>query len=298
MAKRRQQLSVTVTDADLPGASGDVGAELIAALELARAAGVEVMKLRGGELGVELKPGDEPVTIADKRASDLIVAGLHARFPRDIVISEEMALEGGDLEAATSSRAWFIDPIDGTKDFIRGADGFSVMIGIVRAGRPVLGVVHQPALQRTFFATHDGGPHVQTASGVQRLTVSAVSDPAQARLVASASHRTADIDRVKQTLGIDNEQNVGSVGVKLCLIAMGVRDLYVSPAAKTKVWDTCAPEAILAGAGGRLSDLFGTPVDYKELRQPRGLVASNGHVHDEVVGKLGPLFSALRSKGP
>jgi len=70
-------------------------------------------------------------------------------------------------------------------------------------------------------------------------------------------HRTADIDRVKAELGIANELNIGSVGVKLCLIASGARDLYVNPAAKTKAWDSCAPEAILVGAGGRLSDLFG-----------------------------------------
>ena len=83
--------------------------------------------------------------------------------------------------------------------------------------------------------------------------------------------------------------------MKLCLIAIGVRDLYVNPAAKTKAWDTCAPEAILARAGGRLTDLFGAPIDYHgELRHRRGLVASNGHVHDEVVGKLAPAVRAPR----
>jgi 3'(2'), 5'-bisphosphate nucleotidase len=168
------------------------------------------------------------------------------------------------------------------------------MIGLLRGCRPVLGVVHQPAIDaphgRTFIATPDGGAHIVTSSGVQALRVSEVAAAADARLVASASHRSPDIDKVKDALGIANEQNVGSVGVKLCLIALGVRDLYVNPAAKTKVWDTCAPEAILAGAGGRLSDLFGASVDYLELRQRRGLVASNGHVHQEVVDKLGPLF--------
>lgn len=282
----------------LPGARGELGPELVAAIELARAAGIEVLRVRGGgELGVEMKPGDEPVTVADRRASELIVAGLQTRFASDTVISEERALAAGELEAATRSRAWLVDPIDGTKDFIRGSDGFSVMIGIVRGGRAVLGVVHQPAVGRTFFATPDGGAHVALPDGsVQRLATSSITTATDARLVASASHRTEDIDRVKQTLGIDNEHNVGSVGVKLCLIAMGHRDLYVNPQAKTKVWDTCAPEAILAQAGGRLTDLFGAPVDYTELGQPRGLVASNGGVHDEVIAKLAPLFGSLRNK--
>jgi 3'(2'), 5'-bisphosphate nucleotidase len=273
--------------------NGELGIELAAALELARDAGTVVMKLRGGELGVELKPGDEPVTIADKRASELIVAGLRARFPNDPVISEELPLAEATLRA---QRLWLIDPIDGTKDFIRGSDGFSVMIGLLRGGRPALGVVHQPALDRTYFATPDGGAHVVTNGTVEPLAVSTVANAAEARLVASASHRSPDIDRVKRTLGIENEQNVGSVGVKLCLIAIGVRDLYVNPQAKTKVWDTCAPEAILTRAGGRLSDLFGDPIDYSELGQRRGLVATNGHVHDEVVAKLAPLFASLRRK--
>ena len=277
----------------LPGASGELAGELVAALELARAAGVEVMKLRGGELGVEMKLGNEPVTVADKRASELIVAGLKARFPHDPIVSEEVPTTEATLAA---QRIWLVDPIDGTKDFIRGSDGFSVMIGLARGGRPVLGVVHQPALDRTFFATPDGGAHVLAADGVQPLAVSDVAVASDARLVASASHRSADIDRVKQTLGIANEQNVGSVGVKLCLIAMGVRDLYVNPATKTKVWDTCGPEAILTRAGGTLSDLFGDPIDYGELRQPRGLVASNGRVHAEVIAKLSPLFEPLRAK--
>jgi 3'(2'), 5'-bisphosphate nucleotidase len=282
------------TATELPGTLGALGAELACAIELARQAGDEVMRLRGGELGVELKTGNEPVTVADKRASEVIVSGLRARFP-DPVISEELPPAP---DALGSPRLWLVDPIDGTKDFIRGSEGFSVMIGLVHDGRPVLGVVHQPAVGRTFFATPDGGAHVATTDGVSPLRVSDISEASGVRLVASASHRSDDIDRVKATLGIDNELNIGSIGVKLCLIAMGLRDLYVNPWPKTKVWDTCGPEAILMGAGGRLTDLFGDPIDYAQLRQPRGLVASNGHIHADVVAKLSPLFEQLRGDGP
>ena len=282
------------TGSDYPGANGELGKELQAAIALAHTAGRLVMTYhRGDALNVEMKSGDEPVTVADRLASDVIVKGLQAQFS-DPVVSEELEMAEGVLLSSVAGRLWLVDPIDGTKDFIRGSDGFSVMIGLLRGGQPVLGVVHQPAIDpphgRTFFATPDGGAHVATSAGVQALRVSEVASAAGARLVASASHRSPDIDKVKTTLGIDNEQNVGSVGVKLCLIALGVRDLYVNPAAKTKVWDTCAPQAILAGAGGRLSDLQGAPIDYKELRQRRGLVASNGRVHTEVVEKLAPLF--------
>ena len=145
-----------------------------------------------------------------------------------------------------------------------------------------------------FYAT-PAGAFVTTAGETKPLAVSDVSAAADVRLVASKSHRSPQLDDVKRALAIDNELNVGSVGVKLCLIAMGVRDLYVNPAAKTKAWDTCAPEAILARAGGRLSDLFGGAIEYqRELAHHRGLVASNGRVHDEVVAKLAPLFAAQR----
>jgi 3'(2'), 5'-bisphosphate nucleotidase len=271
-------------------AAPDYADELACAIALARQAGAVVASLRSGELGVELKPGDEPVTIADRRASELIVAGLRTAFPDDAVISEELPPEPSALAQA---RIWFVDPIDGTKDFIRGGDGFSVMIGLVADARPVMGVVYQPTLDR-LFAASPAGAYVERAGTRAPLAVSDVNTAASARLVASASHRTADIDRVKHTLGIDDEQNVGSVGVKLCLIASAARDLYVNPTSKTKAWDTCAPEAILLRAGGQLTDLSGDPLDYRELRRAHGLVASNRVIHQEVIAKLAPLFPVRR----
>jgi 3'(2'), 5'-bisphosphate nucleotidase len=264
--------------------------ELARAIELARAAGAVAARMQRGELQVEMKPGDEPVTVADRQASELIVAGLAESFPRDPIISEELAPAPGALGAP---RFWLVDPIDGTKDFIRGEDGYSVMIGLVCDGKPTVGVVYQPAIDRLFYGTPAGAVMVHQGE-TRALAVSDVADAASVRLVASKSHRSRELDRVKDELGITNELNIGSVGVKLCVIAAGMRDLYVNPATKTKAWDTCAPEAILAPAGGRLSDLFGNPMDYTlELAHRRGLVASNGRVHDEVIGKLAPLFAHL-----
>ena len=271
----------------VPGAGGSFGRELVRALELARVAGTEVMHMRRGEIAVEMKADDEPVTVADRRASELIVGGLRASFPDDPVISEELEPEPGAFGAP---RMWLVDPIDGTKDYIRNEDGYSVMIGLVCDGRPLVGVVYQPTIDRMFFATPDGA-YVDHAGKLEPLVVSEVSSAADIRLVASKSHRSADLDRVKTALGIDNELNVGSVGVKLCLIAMGVRDLYVNPFAKTKAWDTAGPEAILVRAGGRLTDMRGQPIEYaNDLKHRRGLIASNGRVHDEAVTKLAPLF--------
>jgi len=262
--------------------------ELARAIELARITGTEVMLMQRGALQVEMKPGDEPVTVADRRASELIVAGIAASFPADPIISEELVPAPGALG---SPRFWLVDPIDGTKDFIRGEDGYSVMIGLVCDGKPTVGVVYQPAIDRLFYGTPDGS-FMEHEGRTSRLAVSEVTSAAEIRLVASKSHRSSEIDRVKRELGIVNELNIGSVGLKLCVIAAGMRDLYVNPATKTKAWDTCAPEAILVAAGGRLSDLFGGAINYThELAHRRGLVASNGRIHDDVVGKLAPMFA-------
>jgi 3'(2'), 5'-bisphosphate nucleotidase len=262
--------------------------ELEVATELAKRAGAEVWRIqRAGELGVELKQGDEPVTIADRLASEMIVDGLTKAFPGDPLISEELTPAAGALG---SDRLWLIDPIDGTKDFIGGYDGYAIMIGLVVGGRPRMGVVHIPAQHRTYWGTPEGS-YARVNDAITPLQVSTVATAQDARLVASRSHRTDELDRVKAELGITNELNIASVGAKLGLIASGVRDLYVNPATKTKAWDTCAPEAILVPAGGRLSDLFGRPIDYTaELKHQRGLVATNGLIHDAVIARLAPVF--------
>lgn len=263
--------------------------ELRVALELARRAGDLVVALRQQGIEVDYKAGQEPVTRADREASGLIVSSLLQAFPEDIVISEELEV---DPRRVSASRVWYVDPIDGTRDYIRGDDGFAVMIGLCVEGKPTVGVVHQPTRDRTYFTAPAVPAQVKDTGHLHLLQVSTTDDPAQSRLAASASHRSDDIDRVKDRLGIRDELNVGSVGLKLCLIAAGSRDLYVNPAAKTKAWDTCAPEAILHAAGGQLSDLYGQPVDYRaeDLRHHFGLVGSNRVLHAKVTQQLATLF--------
>ncbi|MBT8495856.1 MAG: 3'(2'),5'-bisphosphate nucleotidase CysQ [Deltaproteobacteria bacterium] len=274
----------------MPFESSPYSREIDLCMRLAREAGELAVKCRDGDLEVEMKAGDEPVTVADKMASDHIVAGLEQVFPNDVIISEENA---DDLRRLTANRVWYIDPIDGTKDFIRGEEGFCVMIGLVLDGRPRLGVIYQPTSKRSFAAAPDCGTWLYApGEEPRRVRVSDTSDPAKARLVASKSHRDTKIDSVKSALGINNELNIGSVGLKLGLIAVGERDLYVNPSPRCKTWDTCGPEALLAEAGGLLTDINGQPLRYddEDVGHPRGLLASNGKVHQAVVNKLDPLF--------
>jgi 3'(2'), 5'-bisphosphate nucleotidase len=270
--------------------------EIAVARELALQAGALILRYRGTGVDVDKKAGDEPVTRADREASELIVAGLAQAFPKDIIISEEAADDPRRLEPG--NRVWFIDPLDGTKDFIRNLPGFAVMIGLCVGTRPRAGVVYQPVGERLFWAAEGQGAWLLGDGGEgqygedRRLHCSTLADVAKVRLVASASHRTGKIDQVKSALGIADELQIGSVGLKLGLIALDERDLYVNPSSKSKAWDTAAPEIILHEAGGRLSDLWGQPLRYDDpdMWNRRGLLASNGVVHDDVLARLAPLF--------
>ncbi len=268
--------------------------EVSVARELALAAGKLILGYRGTGVSVDKKAGDEPVTRADREASELIVAGLASAFPDDIIISEEAPDDARRLEPG--HRVWFIDPLDGTRDFIRNLPGFAVMIGLCVGARPRAGVVFQPVGDRLFWAAEGRGSHLVMEGGEgseeRRLHVSATRDVSKVRLVASASHRTGKIDQVKSALGIADELQIGSVGLKLGLIALAERDLYVNPSSKSKTWDTAAPEIILSEAGGRISDLWGEPLHYDapDMWHRRGLLASNGTLHDDVIARLKPLF--------
>jgi 3'(2'), 5'-bisphosphate nucleotidase len=125
------------------------------------------------------------------------------------------------------------------------------------------------------------------------LGTSPLSGPPGIRLVASKSHRTGNVDAFRRALQIDDEFNVGSIGVKVAMVADARRDLYVYPGSRTKIWDTCGPEAVLLAAGGRITDVHGRPLIYTdtELTNRSGIVASNGPLHDLVVQTLEPLVS-------
>jgi 3'(2'), 5'-bisphosphate nucleotidase len=264
--------------------------ELEVAREAAEKAGAIVLRYHRTDVVVHRKDGDEPVTRADHEASELILEILGRAFPDDVLVSEELT---GDLQrVVTAKRVWFVDPLDGTKDFIRGNEGFAVMIGLCIDQRPRLGVVHQPVGHRTFLAAAGQGAVLDGPDGRRALRCSDVDDLQEIRLVASKSHRTGKIDEVKSALGISDELNIGSVGLKLGLIALAERDLYVNPSSHSKAWDTCAPEAILTEAGGVMTDLWGGPLRYDDpdVRNRRGLVASNGRLHDAVLARLRPLF--------
>jgi 3'(2'),5'-bisphosphate nucleotidase len=266
----------------------DFARELAVAEEVALEAAQLVRGYHRTDLVIDSKAGNEPVTEADRAASALIVERLQAAFPADVVLSEEVPDDGSRLGRA---RVWMVDPIDGTSDFIAGDTGFVVMIGLVVEGRPKVGAVAHPLTNRVYGGVTERGSWLTTPDGARTpLHTSTLERPPGIRLVASKTHRTPRVDAIKRVLGVTDEINVGSVGLKIGLVTEAARDLYVYTGGRTKIWDTCGPEAILRGAGGRMTDLDGRPLVYDgpDLYNRRGIVASNGPLHDFVIATLAP----------
>lgn len=268
--------------------------ELETALRLAREAGAAAMAFYDVPLHVEQKnvaDDYEPVTQADRAANELIVNGIADEFPDDGILAEESVDTARRLDKA---RVWMIDPLDGTNGFIDRNGDFAVQIGLSVEGEGVLGVVYQPLPDALAWAVRGAGSWIERA-GFERVRarVSEHRDISGMRLAASRSHRSPRMDTVVKALGVREEVQRGSVGVKVNLIASQQCDLYVHLSPRTKQWDTCAPEVILREAGGRFTDLFGEPLRYNapDVQNRNGLVASNGAAHDEIIERLAPVLA-------
>ena len=266
--------------------------ELDAAIRLARAAGVAALEHYGGPLRIVHKSENEdPVTQADHAANDVIVAGLQREFPADGLLSEETL---DTVRRLSISRVWMVDPLDGTKGFIEGNGDFAVQIGLVEDGTPVVGVVYQPVPDVLHYAARGAGAWVVRAEAEpERLRVSGETEFARMRLASSRDHHSPRMSAVMSALNLCEEIRRGSVGIKTGLIAERQCDLYIHLSPRTKHWDTCAPEAILVEAGGRLTDLWGEPLRYntEDVQNRNGLVAAGGAAHPLVVVRLAPLLA-------
>jgi 3'(2'), 5'-bisphosphate nucleotidase len=261
------------------------------AIELARRAGAAIMAYYREGVTVEYKPGEEPVTVADRTADQLISEGLSAAFPDDGLLTEESEDDASRLE---KDRVWIVDPLDGTTEFLEETDDFVVQIALTARGQPVLGVVYQPVEDLLYYARQGRGAYREHNGLRLRLQVSAEADPGRMCLVASRSRYSDLIEAGRQVLGIQTVQRVGSVGLKVGLLAQGACDLYLATNL-CKEWDLCAPHALLKEAGGELTDLYGRPIVYNkpEVGECTGLVASNGQAHDHIVARLAPLVERL-----
>lgn len=268
--------------------------EIAVATSLARLAGEILLSHYHSPFLVEQKVNAldelEEVTEADREANSLIVTHLREEFPDDGILAEESTDTEGRL---AKERVWMIDPMDGTKNFIARDGDFAVQIGLTVGGETVAGAVYQPVRDVLYRAERDGGAWMEMADSAPiEMRVSSRTQFTEMVLASSRSHRSPRMERVVEAFGFKNELRRGSVGVKIGLIAEQNADLYLHLSPSTKQWDTCAPEIILAEAGGRLTDLFGQPLRYNGIRidNRNGVVATNGAAHEMVIERLAPLL--------
>lgn len=227
---------------------------------IAKQAGDAIMTVYARDFAIEEKEDKSPLTEADKAAHDVIMAGLNA-LPEGIPVLSEEDSEGFAGTDA-NGRYWLVDPLDGTKEFIKRNGEFTVNIALIENGKPVLGVVVAPALEVSYLAAQGVGAFKVDAQG-ERSPIRVAGKPTEDaawRVVGSRSHPSPDLAEWLEQLGSHDMVPMGS-SLKLCLVAEGAADVYprLGP---TCLWDTGAAHAVVEQAGGRVETLEGEALSY------------------------------------
>jgi 3'(2'), 5'-bisphosphate nucleotidase len=247
-------------------------------VQIAEAAAALVLhEYQTAEIQVEYKGLNDPVTQVDRAANTLILEALERAFPGIPVVAEESDPAAYE-NFAKVGRAFFVDPIDGTREFIERTGEFAVMVGYAEEGRPVLGVVVRPVHACTYFGGPEGAFARTLASGVtQALRITREASMQNARVCVSRSRTVGRMRKTLERLGARELVQIGSAGLKVIEVAKGAADLYAHPGEAGKAWDYCAPEAIVRAAGGVLLAGDGAEIVYSDSDplKGRGVVCGN-----------------------
>jgi len=223
------------------------------------------------EFVVDWKGENDPVTTLDRAINTLICEALEKSFPKIPIVAEESAAESWEARK-NSSEVFFVDPIDGTRELIARNGEFSVMIGAAKNGAAIAGVVAWPRERRTFAADEHGA--FEIALSERRPLRVVPAEISRARALLSRSHRDPKTLALVARAGVRTIDVMGSAGLKCAMIAAGEAHAYVHLGKCGKLWDACAPDAIVTRAGGRFCDARGDSVDYRgTLALENGLIA-------------------------
>ncbi len=230
----------------------------------AEEAGAAIDRFYQEGFAVRTKSDDSPVTDADEAAEAIILPVLKALLPDVPIVSEEAGLLGGGADL-TRARFWAVDPLDGTKEFIRKSDEFTVNIALIENGRPILGVVHAPALDVTYAAAGPGTARMQRLNQAARpIAVRAAPGDGLIALASRSHDSSAELRDALARYPIKERRRLGS-SLKFCCIAAGDADLYIR-LGPTCEWDTAAGQAVLEAAGGAVTFSDGTPLSYGKAK--------------------------------
>lgn len=238
--------------------------ELKCAIDAAEAAGESILKVYQEEFDIIFKADESPVTEADLLANRIILNQIENEFPTDGILSEESE---DDESRFSKKRFWVVDPLDGTKEFIKKNGEFSINIGLVEDNEVVVGVIYIPVWKTLYYAAKNYGAYKRDLNKrtVEKIGVSDRGKPYH--LLISRSHPS----QKTQTFLAENADIIASVtemgsSIKGCLIAEGLYDVYYNFGLSMK-WDTCAMECIVTEAGGILRKLDDSPINYEEINK-------------------------------
>lgn len=233
-------------------------------------AGEEILKQYQQEIQVEYKEDQSPVTTADKAANAIIVKGLQNAFPRIPVLAEESA---DDLTRLGKRYCFVVDPLDGTKEFIKKNGEFTVNIALVEEGKPIAGVIYVPVLGELYFAGRGIGAYSIMKGQQKPIAVSKrIGD---IRLAKSRTYHAPELDKLIENNHITNIVIAGSA-YKGCILARGDVEVYYH-FGRTMEWDTAAMEILVTEAGGLFSGMDGRAFTYNKqnTENPTGFFALN-----------------------
>jgi 3'(2'), 5'-bisphosphate nucleotidase len=254
---------------------------LTEASTLARSAAETIRSFLNKPLEKESKADHSPVTAADLASDRLIRSGLQRAFPGHGILTEETGYQKG----RDDDWIWVVDPLDGTKAFAKGIPGYCVMIGLLKAGRPYLGVVVDPLEGHEYQAVRGQGAFHLLAGKKTKLTVSKRSDFKEMPLVVSTGFPDPKLEKAKKELACPVLPPINSVGIKVGLLVRQLGDIYLNHHG-VHYWDTCAPQVILEEAGGVMTLVNGKELDYNfsvGLAHPMPTLASNGTRHKDLI---------------
>jgi 3'(2'), 5'-bisphosphate nucleotidase len=219
------------------------------------------------------------MTEARQSASAFLAKELKQSFPGDGILSQE-----DQHHSDSKSRVWMIEPLDGAQEFKDGRNEFAVMIGLSVDGAANLGVIYQPRTEKMYYAISGGGAFLVENRSTRLLRVPPEPDPLAMTIVLSRCPQAADPGLLQQQLGVGSSMLHGGLGLNVGLICEGVAHVYVHPRHHTYPWATCAAEAILHEAGGRMTNRFNAPLRYDAIaRNPGPVIASSGSIHERIV---------------
>jgi 3'(2'), 5'-bisphosphate nucleotidase len=255
---------------------------------IATDAGRAILQVYASDFQVDYKGPGDPVTDADHTANAIICERLRAHFPDAAIVAEESPAEAY-LHYRSSPRVFFVDPLDGTREFVARNGQFVVMIGLLVESAVTLGVVYAPATATLWFGSPELGAYRRDSDGSERsIRVGDVLEPAQARVTISRSRRSEPLSQALRRIAPRVVAPMGSAGLKGSLVADATADAYLAIGAAGKHWDACALEALVTAAGGCVTDARGQALDYRAegMELEHGLLASNQGLHRALLARI------------